>query len=103
MSQIIKTNTLQFVYEQGLSFQFPDISLELGKHLLIVGPSGVGKTTLLHLLSGILPATSGSIFIDSTDIVSLKRKEIDIFRGTYIGLIFQQYHFIKSLSFCFPK
>lgn len=95
---MVKTEGLQFEYEGGQNFDFPDIKLNSREHLLILGPSGVGKTTLLHLLSGILPASNGNVFINDTEITSLNRKELDAFRGSQIGLIFQQYHFIKSLN-----
>lgn len=95
---LITTTALQFSYANGPAFTFPDIDLKSGEHLLILGPSGVGKTTLLHLLAGLLPATGGSISISGTVLGSLKRKALDSFRGSHLGLIFQQYHFIKSLS-----
>ena len=95
---MVKTHDLRFKYEGGEAFEFPDIVLEPKEHLVVLGPSGVGKTTLLHLLSGILPPTSGKITIDDTEITSLGRKELDRFRGSQIGLIFQQYHFVKSLN-----
>ncbi|NKI32176.1 ABC transporter ATP-binding protein [Croceivirga thetidis] len=95
---MVKTQGLQFAYNDSSTFDFPDISLKPKEHLLILGPSGVGKTTLLHLLSGILPPSSGLITIDDTEISSLSRKELDRFRGSQIGLIFQQYHFVKSLN-----
>ncbi len=95
---MVKTIGLNFAYSGEQNFDFPDIDLKPGEHLLILGPSGVGKTTLLHLLSGILPASSGTVSIDDIEITSLNRKEIDQFRGTHVGLIFQQYHFIGSLS-----
>lgn len=95
---MVKTNSLHFQYPGGELFNFPDIDLGAKEHLVILGPSGVGKTTLLHLLSGILPANGGSIFINDTEITSLDRKALDRFRGTHIGLIFQQYHFVRSLN-----
>ena len=98
MTQMVKTEGLQFTYPGGQAFEFPDIILNSQEHLLVLGPSGVGKTTLLHLLSGILPASSGSIVINETEITALDRKGLDLFRGAYVGLIFQQYHFIKSLN-----
>ncbi|MEX0315231.1 MAG: ABC transporter ATP-binding protein [Allomuricauda sp.] len=97
---MIKTAELQFSYPNGPEFTFPDISLIRGEHLLILGPSGVGKTTLLHLLAGLLPATMGSISIADTELSSLNRRAMDQFRGSHIGLIFQQYHFIRSLTVC---
>lgn len=95
---MVKTNSLHFKYPSGESFDFPDIDLDAKEHLAILGPSGVGKTTLLHLLSGILPASSGTIFIGDTEITSLDRKVLDRFRGSNVGLIFQKYHFVKSLN-----
>lgn len=96
--QLIKTADLRFSYENGQEFTFPNIDLKSGEHLLILGPSGVGKTTLLHLLAGLLPVSSGSISIAGTELSSLNRRAIDRFRGDHIGLIFQQYHFVRSLT-----
>ncbi|MEM1336519.1 MAG: ATP-binding cassette domain-containing protein [Bacteroidota bacterium] len=95
---MVKTAGLSFAYPGGQNFSFPDIDLPRGEHLLILGPSGIGKTTLLHLLSGILPASSGKIVIDEVEITALDRKSMDKFLGTDVGLIFQQYHFIKALN-----
>ncbi|WP_052699037.1 ABC transporter ATP-binding protein [Flagellimonas lutaonensis] len=95
---MIKTTDLNFEYPEGQSFAFPDIVLNSKEHLLVLGPSGVGKTTLLHLLSGILPASRGTISIDGVEITSLGRKALDKFRGASIGLIFQQYHYVRSLN-----
>ncbi|MEN1784983.1 MAG: ATP-binding cassette domain-containing protein [Bacteroidota bacterium] len=95
---MVTTKNLQFAYVGGPQFTFPDITLQKADHLLILGPSGVGKTTLLHLLSGILPPSQGTISIDDTPITDLRRKALDRFRGTHVGIVFQQYHFIKSLT-----
>lgn len=95
---MLSTQGIHFQYPEGDSFHFPDITLKDKEHLVILGPSGAGKTTLLHLLSGLLPVTKGSIKIHDTEISSLGRQELDRFRATQIGLIFQRYHFIKSLN-----
>ncbi len=95
---MVKTDGLHFQYPGGEAFDFPNIDLSAKDHLAVLGPSGVGKTTLLHLLSGILPASSGTIFIGNTEITSLDRKALDKFRGSHIGLVFQRYHFVKSLN-----
>lgn len=95
---MITTKGLHFKYDGGESFDYPDIDIKPNNHLVVLGPSGVGKTTLLHLLSGMLPATSGTISIDGVEITALKRKALDRFRGKRIGLVFQNYHFVKSLN-----
>ena len=95
---MITTKGLSFDYPEGDSFAFPDIALEEKKHLLILGPSGIGKTSLLHLMCGLLPPKSGEIYIDGTDVTALNRKALDLFRGQNIGVIFQHYHYIKSLT-----
>lgn len=95
---MIRTSKLTYAYENGQSFEFPDVDLQPGEHLLVLGPSGIGKTTLLYLMAGLLPPSQGSIFIDGTEFNSLTRRKMDQFRGEHIGIIFQQYHFVKSLS-----
>ncbi len=95
---MVRTSNLEYAYENGQELAFPDIELVPGEHLLVIGPSGVGKTTLLYLMAGLLPPLKGSVSIDGTELNSLTRREMDKFRGEHIGLIFQQYHFIKSLN-----
>ena len=75
-----------------------NVSLTENEHLLILGASGVGKTTLLHLLSGLLPAKRGEIVLGGTEITALSRAQLDNFRAKNIGLIFQKYHFVSSLN-----
>ncbi|WP_109299385.1 ABC transporter ATP-binding protein [Aquimarina sp. AU474] len=97
---MIRTDSLQFTYRdtENHNFRFPDINLPSKEDILILGPSGVGKTTLLHLLAGLLPPKEGSISISNTYLNKLTRKQLDDFRGRHIGLIFQRTCFIKSLT-----
>lgn len=94
---MIATKDVKFSYP-GLEFTFPDLSCNSGETLLITGKSGTGKTTLLHILSGILKPKSGEVVVGSTHIEQLSDKELDQFRGKNIGLVLQQSHFIASLS-----
>ncbi|MEM8845614.1 MAG: ATP-binding cassette domain-containing protein [Bacteroidota bacterium] len=95
---MVKTSGLTYAYGDGQEMIFPDIDLNPGHHLLVIGPSGIGKTTLLYLMAGLLPPVNGSVAIAGNELNALSRREMDKFRGEQIGLIFQQYHFINSLS-----
>ncbi len=95
---MIEVSGLTFKYPAGPSFSFPDFRCGEGEHLLIIGESGKGKTTLLHLLGGMIRPASGSIRINNTDIVTLSNRALDTFRGQHIGIIFQTAHFVESIS-----
>ncbi|WP_432673012.1 ABC transporter ATP-binding protein [Flavobacterium sp. SM2513] len=95
---MIRTQEVVFQYNSETQFQFPNLQCNAGKALLITGASGKGKTTLLHLLGGLLKPTSGSILINTTNICQLSSKRLDYFRGQNIGLILQKAHFIASLN-----
>jgi putative ABC transport system ATP-binding protein len=73
-------------------------SVEKGEFVAIIGPSGSGKSTLLHMLGGVDRPTSGSVFIDNTDIYSLNETKLAIFRRRQIGLIYQFYNLIPVLN-----
>jgi len=94
---MLTANKIAFSYPE-VQFKFPDIHCDAGESLLITGNSGKGKTTLLHLLAGILRPSAGSICINDTDITTLASKELDHYRGRQIGIVFQQSHFVASLS-----
>ncbi len=95
---MIQTQKLQFQYNTETQFQFPDLQCNSGETILITGASGKGKTTLLHLLGGLLKPTSGEIFIGKKNVCQLSLKELDYFRGQNIGLILQKSHFISALN-----
>lgn len=96
---MIHTNHLTFQYKNAEnSFSFPNITLNKQENLLVLGKSGIGKTTLLHLLSGLLKPATGKIIIDHVDIISLNSRQLDKFRGKNVGLVFQKKHAIQSLN-----
>lgn len=95
---MIQTQNITFSYAEKVNFVFPDIRAENGETLLITGGSGKGKTTLLHLLGGLLRPKKGSISIGETELSSLSEKQLDQFRGKNIGLVLQQSHFVEALS-----
>ena len=94
---MLETKNLRFKYDNNLELNFPDIKTSK-ENLLILGASGVGKTTFLHLLSGLLKPMNGEIDLLGTTISKLKMSEMDRFRGKNIGIVFQKPHFINSLT-----
>ena len=66
--------------------------------MLLLGDSGCGKTTLLHLLCGILRPTQGNVLVNGQNLGLLTGKNLDRFRGNHVGLVFQRSHFVQSLS-----
>lgn len=75
-----------------------DFSVKEGEFVCIIGPSGSGKTTLLHLLGGLDTPSSGSIQLDGTDITSKSEKMRTLIRRKDIGLIFQNYQLLPTLT-----
>lgn len=75
-----------------------DFSLEENEFVTIMGPSGSGKSTLLYCVSGMDEMTSGSVFIDGTDISQMSEKQLTDFRLKKMGFVFQQMYMLKKLS-----
>lgn len=95
---MIQTVSLSFSYPDQAALLFPNLALEDQENLLIIGESGVGKTTLMHMISGILKPATGTVVINGTLLHELKQTEIDHYRGAHIGIVYQRPHFIQSLS-----
>lgn len=95
---MLATENLQYAYSGGGPLRFPDIRCQTGEHWLLLGQSGCGKTTLLHLLGGLLTPREGRVVIGQTDLTALSPAQVDKFRGRQVGIIFQTPHFVRSLS-----
>ena len=95
---MIKTKEVKFNYDNQIFFKFQDIDLKMNENLLIIGSSGIGKTTLLHLLAGLLKSSSGSIKLFGKELNELSSYQLDRFRKNNIGIIFQRPHFVNSLT-----
>jgi len=98
MLLMLTVEDIKYSYGSGAPILFPSFSCRKGEHWLLLGQSGKGKTTLLHLLGGLLTIQQGRIRIGDTWLNDLKRSEMDRFRGQHIGIIFQRSHFVRSLS-----
>ncbi len=95
---MLSTTDLQYSYDGKNSLRFPDIHCGKGEHWLLLGQSGCGKTTLLHLLGGLLTPRQGSVKVGETTLNALKSSQLDKFRGKKIGIIFQVPHFVRALT-----
>ena len=73
-------------------------TIEKGELVVILGPSGAGKTTILNLLGGMDNATSGHIIVDGEDITSYNRKQLITYRRNSIGFVFQFYNLVQNLT-----
>jgi len=69
-----------------------------GEQTALIGSSGSGKTTLLHLIAGILTPDSGQILFGDLDITKFNEAQRDVFRGQYIGYIFQTHHLLPGFT-----
>lgn len=84
-------------YANMLVLAVPDLELARDEHCALIGPSGVGKTTLLHILAGILRPTSGNITLDG-EVLYPAADRNDRWRASRIGVIPQLLHLLPSLS-----
>ena len=73
-------------------------SIEKGETVAIVGASGSGKSTMLHVMGGVDTPNSGNVIIDGKDITRLNDEEMSVFRRRKIGFVFQAYHLIPVLT-----
>ena len=100
--EIIRTENLNKVYGKKNTkvhaIKDVNISIKEGEFVAIVGSSGGGKSTLLHLLGGLDNPTSGKVYINGSDIYALKNDERAIFRRRNIGFIFQFFNLIPVLT-----
>lgn len=96
---MIATENLTFQYApETPMLRFPDVVCAAGDRLLLLGDSGCGKTTLLHLMSGLLRPATGTVTVAGTVLGGLTGRELDRFRGAEVGIVFQRAHFVQSLT-----
>lgn len=73
-------------------------TIEKGEFIVVLGPSGAGKTTILNLLGGMDNPTSGTIIVNEKDITKYNRKQLVLYRRNMIGFVFQAYNLISNLT-----
>ncbi len=100
--EILKCEGVRKVYQCGgneiIALNQIDLTIEKGEFAAIVGASGSGKSTLLHILGSVDKPTQGRVLIDGTDISSLNQTDSAVFRRRKVGLIYQFYNLIPTLT-----
>ena len=75
-----------------------NLAVEQGQFVALVAPSGEGKSTLLHVLSGLDTPDSGRVVIDGKDVTAMSEEERTVFRRTKIGFVFQFFNLVPTLT-----
>ena len=89
---------LSFSIDGHKLFSNIDFKIKNEKDLLITGPSGIGKTTLLSILCGLQQPTAGNIFYNDICLYNLAENKIDEFRGNQLGIVFQNFNLINTFT-----
>lgn len=100
--EILRCENVTKIYDNGetqlKALDNVSLSVEKGEFVAIVGVSGSGKSTLLHIIGTVDKATSGKVYIDGKDITNLSKERSAIFRRRKVGLIYQFYNLIPTLT-----
>jgi putative ABC transport system ATP-binding protein len=102
MSEFVSLESIKKVYQMGeveiRAVDGIDFSIQKGEFVVIVGPSGAGKTTVLNLLGGMDTATSGKMVVDGEEITKFNATQLTKYRRNDIGFVFQFYNLVPNLT-----
>ena len=100
--EILKCENVRKVYGSGnnqvVALDHIDLSVQKGEFVAIVGASGSGKSTLLHILGSVDKPTKGKVLIEGTELSAMNRTQAAIFRRRKVGLVYQFYNLIPTLT-----
>lgn len=100
--KILKCECIGKIYGSGANqvraLDKVNLSVEKGEFVVIIGASGSGKSTLLHILGSVEKPTKGKVLVDGIDISSMSRTQAAIFRRRKVGLVYQFYNLIPTLT-----
>lgn len=95
VTKVYKMGEVEIRAVDGISF-----SIKKGEFVIIVGPSGAGKTTVLNILGGMDTATSGKVVVDRRDVAGFNNRNLTKYRRDDIGFVFQFYNLVQNLTAC---
>ena len=102
MKDFVKLEGITKIYKMGeveiRAVDGIDFAINKGEFVIIVGPSGAGKTTVLNILGGMDTATGGKITVDGADITSCNSRQLTSYRRNDIGFVFQFYNLVPNLT-----
>ena len=102
MEEFVKLQDITKIYKMGeVEIRAADrisFSIQKGEFVVIVGPSGAGKTTVLNILGGMDTATSGKLIVDGEDITLYNSRKLTGYRRQGIGFVFQFYSLVPNLT-----
>ncbi len=100
--EILRCENVRKIYGRGenkvAALDGIDLSVEKGEFVAIVGASGSGKSTLLHIIGGVDTPTEGKVVVENTDISTMNKTQAAIFRRRKVGLVYQFYNLIPTLT-----
>ena len=102
MAHFVELKQVKKIYQMG-EVTIPavdgiDFEIEKGEFVVIVGPSGAGKTTVLNILGGMDTCTSGELWVDGKNIGQFRPRQLTAYRRDDIGFVFQFYNLIQNLT-----
>ena len=102
MKDFVKLQDITKIYKMGeIEIRAADnisFSIDKGEFVVIVGPSGAGKTTVLNILGGMDTATSGTLLVDGEEITAYNSRRLTEYRREDIGFVFQFYNLVPNLT-----
>lgn len=100
--EILRCNNIEKVFGKGgnqvTALNGINLSIKTGEFIAIIGASGSGKSTLLHILGSVDKPTKGTVMVDGVDISKLNATDAAIFRRRKVGLVYQFYNLIPTLT-----
>ena len=98
VSNLKKIYTTRFGGNQVQALSNINFTVEQGEYVAIMGESGSGKTTLLNILAALDKPTAGEVRINGKNLVSVKEKELSMFRREHLGFVFQDFNLLDNFS-----